>query len=143
MALRATLAERLAGRCNVRPLRWETASLGDRFAVRPLRCETGRAPRSLVGSIGRLRRPHPPPATLTVKSWPSHRPASGQKKVKVSTTPASRSVVFEDALAGVAAGRAGGFGWVVGVDRGGQAAALRAGGADVVVSDLADLPGQP
>ena len=57
--------------------------------------------------------------------------------------PASRSVVFEDALAGVAAGRAGGFGWVVGVDRGGQADALRAAGADVVVSDLADLLGRP
>jgi beta-phosphoglucomutase-like phosphatase (HAD superfamily) len=47
--------------------------------------------------------------------------------------------VFEDALAGVAAGRAGGFGRVVGVDRAGQAEALRAHGADVVVSDLAEL----
>ena len=47
--------------------------------------------------------------------------------------------VFEDALAGVEAGRAGGFGFVVGVDRGGQAALLYARGADVVVSDLADL----
>jgi beta-phosphoglucomutase family hydrolase len=49
------------------------------------------------------------------------------------------AVVFEDALAGVAAGRAGGFGFVVGVDRAGQAAELKAHGADVVVSDLADL----
>jgi beta-phosphoglucomutase family hydrolase len=49
------------------------------------------------------------------------------------------SAVFEDALAGVAAGRAGGFGFVVGVDRVGQADALRSHGADVVVSDLADL----
>jgi beta-phosphoglucomutase family hydrolase len=49
------------------------------------------------------------------------------------------SAVFEDALAGVAAGRAGGFGFVVGVDRVGQAHALRAHGADVVVADLADL----
>lgn len=49
------------------------------------------------------------------------------------------SAVFEDALAGVTAGRAGGFGLVVGVDRIGQADALRARGADVVVSDLADL----
>jgi beta-phosphoglucomutase-like phosphatase (HAD superfamily) len=48
-------------------------------------------------------------------------------------------VVYEDALAGVAAGRAGHFGSVVGVDRVGQAAALRASGADVVVSDLAEL----
>jgi beta-phosphoglucomutase family hydrolase len=49
------------------------------------------------------------------------------------------AVVFEDALAGVAAGRAGGFGFVVGVDRVGQAAALKQHGADVVVTDLADL----
>ena len=49
------------------------------------------------------------------------------------------SVVFEDALAGVAAGRAGGFGFVVGVDRVGQAEALKEHGADVVVTDLADL----
>jgi beta-phosphoglucomutase family hydrolase len=47
--------------------------------------------------------------------------------------------VFEDALAGVAAGRAGGFALVVGVDRAGQAAALREHGAGVVVEDLADL----
>jgi beta-phosphoglucomutase family hydrolase len=47
--------------------------------------------------------------------------------------------VFEDALAGVAAGRAGGFGYVVGVDRVGQADALRDHGADVVVRDLAEL----
>jgi beta-phosphoglucomutase-like phosphatase (HAD superfamily) len=47
--------------------------------------------------------------------------------------------VFEDALAGVAAGRAGGFGYVVGVDRTGQAEALREHGADVVVSDLSEL----
>jgi beta-phosphoglucomutase family hydrolase len=52
--------------------------------------------------------------------------------------PAAASV-FEDALAGVAAGRAGRFGFVVGVDRVGQADALRAHGADVVVSDLSDL----
>jgi beta-phosphoglucomutase family hydrolase len=50
-----------------------------------------------------------------------------------------QAAVFEDALAGVAAGRAGGFGCVVGVDRVGQAEALRAHGADVVVSDLAEL----
>jgi beta-phosphoglucomutase family hydrolase len=47
--------------------------------------------------------------------------------------------VFEDALAGVAAGRAGGFGIVVGVDRAGQAAELREHGADVVVADLGEL----
>jgi beta-phosphoglucomutase family hydrolase len=49
------------------------------------------------------------------------------------------AVVFEDALAGVAAGKAGGFGFVVGVDRLGQADALRAHGADIVVTDLAEL----
>lgn len=49
------------------------------------------------------------------------------------------AAVFEDALAGVAAGRAGSFGYVVGVDRVGQAQALREHGADVVVSDLAEL----
>jgi beta-phosphoglucomutase family hydrolase len=50
-----------------------------------------------------------------------------------------QAAVFEDALAGVAAGRAGGFGLVVGVDRLGQAEALREHGADVVVRDLSDL----
>lgn len=49
------------------------------------------------------------------------------------------AAVFEDALAGVAAGCAGGFGYVVGVDRADQAAALRAQGADVVVADLSEL----
>jgi beta-phosphoglucomutase family hydrolase len=49
------------------------------------------------------------------------------------------AAVFEDALPGVEAGRAGGFGLVVGVDRAGQADELRARGADVVVSDLAEL----
>jgi beta-phosphoglucomutase family hydrolase len=49
-----------------------------------------------------------------------------------------RCVVIEDALSGVAAGRAGGFGLVIGVDRGDQADALAAAGADIVVSDLAE-----
>lgn len=52
---------------------------------------------------------------------------------------ASNAAVFEDALAGVAAGRAGGFACVIGVDRADQADALREHGADLVVSDLADL----
>lgn len=51
--------------------------------------------------------------------------------------------VFEDALAGVEAGRAGGFGQVVGVNRTGQAEALAAHGADIVVSDLAELLSTP
>jgi beta-phosphoglucomutase family hydrolase len=64
--------------------------------------------------------------------------------------PAAEAVVFEDALAGVAAGRAGRFGLVVGVDRigggsGGHAQALLAHGADIVVGDLSeiDLPPSP
>jgi HAD superfamily hydrolase (TIGR01509 family) len=52
---------------------------------------------------------------------------------------AAAAAVFEDALAGVEAGRAGHFGCVVGVDRVGQAQALREHGADVVVADLAEL----
>ncbi len=56
----------------------------------------------------------------------------------LSVEPA-HAVVFEDALAGVQAGRAGRFGFVVGVDRVGQAEALREHGADVVVKDLAEL----
>lgn len=51
----------------------------------------------------------------------------------------AEAAVFEDALAGVAAGRAGHFGFVVGVDRVGHAQALREHGADIVVSDLAEL----
>ncbi len=54
---------------------------------------------------------------------------------RLGTSP-GRTVVVEDATAGVAAGRAGGFGLVVGVDRGDNAEALRAQGADVVVPDL-------
>ncbi len=54
---------------------------------------------------------------------------------------ASRAAVFEDALAGMDAGRSGGFGYVVGVDRVGQTDALYAHGADRVVGDLAELGG--
>jgi trehalose 6-phosphate phosphatase len=57
---------------------------------------------------------------------------------RLGVAPA-RAAVVEDALAGVEAGRRGGFGAVVGVDRGGQAAALAERGADVVVADLGDL----
>jgi beta-phosphoglucomutase family hydrolase len=56
----------------------------------------------------------------------------------LETSPAE-AAVFEDALAGVEAGHAGRFGCVVGVDRVGQADALRNHGADVVVADLAEL----
>lgn len=56
----------------------------------------------------------------------------------LGVTPA-QAAVFEDALAGVAAGHAGKFGFVVGVDRAGQTDELRRHGADTVVSDLAAL----
>jgi beta-phosphoglucomutase family hydrolase len=57
---------------------------------------------------------------------------------KLGATPAA-AVVVEDALAGVAAGRAGGFGLVIGVDRGAGRDALMANGADIVVDDLGEL----
>src|SRR5579864_192559 len=53
--------------------------------------------------------------------------------------PPSAACVYEDALAGVQAGRAGNFGFVVGVDRVGQAEALKEHGADIVVKDLSEL----
>ena len=56
---------------------------------------------------------------------------------------AAEAAVFEDAVAGVQAGKAGSFAWVVGIDRGGNADALRRGGADVVVQDLAELLDAP
>jgi beta-phosphoglucomutase family hydrolase len=53
--------------------------------------------------------------------------------------PKDRAVVFEDALSGVEAGRAGRFGLVVGVDRGVGTERLIESGADIVVTDLAEL----
>jgi HAD superfamily hydrolase (TIGR01509 family) len=53
--------------------------------------------------------------------------------------PPERAAVFEDAVAGVEAGRAGRFGYVVGVDRVGHADELRRHGASIVVQDLAEL----
>ena len=66
---------------------------------------------------------------LPTRSWP--------RRAALGVAP-GHAAVFEDALAGVAAGRAGQFGYVVGVDRVGQADALLAHGADRVVRDLAD-----
>jgi beta-phosphoglucomutase family hydrolase len=54
-----------------------------------------------------------------------------------------RCVVVEDASSGVAAGAAGGFGFVLGVDRGGNAEALADAGADLVVGDLAETLSDP
>jgi beta-phosphoglucomutase family hydrolase len=58
---------------------------------------------------------------------------------RLLSVPADQAAVFEDALAGVEAGRSGGFGYVVGVDRVGQREALRQHGADRVVDDLEEL----
>jgi beta-phosphoglucomutase family hydrolase len=57
---------------------------------------------------------------------------------RLGTEP-GRAVVVEDATAGVEAGHRGGFGLVIGVDRAGQAQALRQSGADVVVGDLGQV----
>ena len=61
------------------------------------------------------------------------------KAAESLSTPPANAAVYEDALAGVEAGKAGSFGLVVGVDRAGQADALRRHGADVVVEDLGEL----
>ncbi len=66
-------------------------------------------------------------------------PDSYLRAAQLLDVPAAAAAVFEDALSGVEAGRAGNFGFVVGVDRVGQADELRSHGADVVVTDLADL----
>jgi HAD superfamily hydrolase (TIGR01509 family) len=61
------------------------------------------------------------------------------KAAELLDVPPARAVVLEDAISGVQAGRAGRFGLVVGVDRGGAEQALLDNGADVVVQDLTDL----
>jgi HAD superfamily hydrolase (TIGR01509 family) len=66
-------------------------------------------------------------------------PDSFLRAAQLLDTEPADAAVFEDALAGVEAGRAGSFGIVVGVNRLDQADALRRHGADVVVSDLAQL----
>ena len=66
-------------------------------------------------------------------------PDSFLRAAELLDVPPDQAAVFEDALSGVAAGRAGRFGLVVGVDRVGQADALRDNGADVVVGDLGEL----
>jgi beta-phosphoglucomutase family hydrolase len=66
-------------------------------------------------------------------------PDSFLRAAQLLNVPPAAAAVFEDALSGVAAGHAGHFGFVVGVDRVGQADELRSHGADVVVTDLADL----
>ena len=61
------------------------------------------------------------------------------RAAEIVGVPPHRAVVFEDAVSGVAAGHAGSFGLVVGVDRGAGESALRAAGADTVVTDLEEL----
>lgn len=61
------------------------------------------------------------------------------KAARELETKAEDAAVYEDALAGVEAGKAGRFGLVIGVDRAGQAVALKQHGADIVVKDLAEL----
>ena len=61
------------------------------------------------------------------------------KAAEMLASDPAQSAVFEDALAGVESGRAGNFGCVIGVDRVGQAKALKQHGADTVVQDLAEL----
>lgn len=76
-------------------------------------------------------------AALSLPGKPA--PDTFLKAAELLGAAPARSVVFEDALAGVQAGRAGGFGLVVGVDRGDDADGLRANGADVVASDLREI----
>lgn len=66
-------------------------------------------------------------------------PDSFVRAAELLGVPPQNAAVFEDALAGVAAGKAGGFGLTVGVDRHGQPQALKDHGADIVVSDLSEL----
>jgi HAD superfamily hydrolase (TIGR01509 family) len=66
-------------------------------------------------------------------------PDTYREAARLLGVPPARAVVVEDALVGVEAGRSGGFGLVVGVDRHDQADALAAHGADVVVHDLAEF----
>jgi beta-phosphoglucomutase family hydrolase len=66
-------------------------------------------------------------------------PDSFLRAAQLLDVPPDAAAVFEDALSGVAAGRAGNFGFVVGVDRVGHAEELRRNGADIVVTDLAEL----
>jgi beta-phosphoglucomutase family hydrolase len=76
-------------------------------------------------------------AELGLKGKPD--PAVFLEAAKRLDVQPRRTVVVEDALAGVEAARVGGFGLVIGVDRVGQAEALREAGADVVVKDLAEI----
>jgi beta-phosphoglucomutase family hydrolase len=78
--------------------------------------------------------------TLAARHIPGKpKPDSYLAGAELAGVAPDQAAVFEDALAGVAAGRAGRFGYVVGVDRVGQARELSEQGADVVVRDLSEL----
>lgn len=66
-------------------------------------------------------------------------PATYLRGAELLGVEPSRTAVVEDAISGVAAGHAGDFGLVIGVDRGVGVASLKQAGADIVVADLADL----
>ena len=72
--------------------------------------------------------------TLYAAKWVRHVEAA-----RMLGVPPERSVVIEDAISGVQAGRAGGFGLVIGVARGDDPEVLRESGADIVVRDLVEL----
>jgi beta-phosphoglucomutase-like phosphatase (HAD superfamily) len=81
--------------------------------------------------------PDDPPGTPTIYGKPA--PDTFLAAAEAPRQSASAVALFEDALAGVEAGRAGHFALVVGVDRVGQAEELARHGADIVVQDLAEL----
>ena len=88
------------------------------------------------------------PGSTATRRWSwgcpaSRRPTRSWKPPSASASRPQRAIVVEDALAGVEAGRAGGFGLVIGVDRDGHAAELAEHGADVVVADLGELLAAP
>jgi len=66
-------------------------------------------------------------------------PETYEEAARMLGVPSERAVVIEDAISGVMAGWAGGFGLVIGVVRGDDPEVLRKSGADVVVRDLAEL----
>ena len=66
-------------------------------------------------------------------------PETYEEAARMLGVPPERAVVIEDAISGVQAGRAGGFGLVIGVARGDDPEILRESGADIVVRDLVEL----
>jgi beta-phosphoglucomutase-like phosphatase (HAD superfamily) len=82
-----------------------------------------------------------PPAAAKGHASPNHpAPDTFLKAAEQLGVDPTRAAVVEDALSGVQAGCAGGFGLVIGINRQGDAEALKQHGADVVVDDLGDWP---